>query len=800
MGEMELSSGSATVKPLNGAVPPASVVTLTVRTPAAAPGAIVTTRVTLVEVQDVRAPLTPAPLNVTLDAPVKDVPKIVTVLTVSGAPEFGLMDEIAGTPIVRPLKGAVVPPVVTAVTVRRPAAAPGEIVSTTEMLADVHDETSAVTPAPLSVTSDAPVRFCPLRVAATIVPGAADPGEIVCSTGRPTVKPNEPTVPFGVVTLTVRAPNGAPGSIFNATDTDVDVQPVMTGVIPVPLTLTLAEPLRPAPKITASIVVPGAPDDGLMKVSAAAATVKPLNGTVVPPGVVAVMVRKPVAAPAATVIASDMDDELTLVMAAVTPVPLNTTAVVPDRFCPNSVAVIVLAGAAVAGEIEVIEGAAIVNPKNGGIEPPSVSSVMLRRPIAAPGAIDTDSETLEAVCEVMAADMPEPLNVTPVAVARFTPPSVTKRLVPGDPDPGVTWVIAGALTMKAFTGVVVRNGVVKVAVRRPGAALTSIAAATVRVVAVIAVIVPVTPIPLNVMPVTLDRFRPWTVAITEVPGAPDGAEIDVITGNPTSNPLSGAVGPAGVITVTVLAPAAAPGAIVMATEILVADTDVIDPVTPLPLNVTPVAPSRFAPAIVAATVVPAAPDAGNTEVITGEPIVKPMNGAVTPPGVVTVTVREPGAAPASIVTATATLAAVAAVTDAVTPVPPIVTAVAPERFWPEIVAETVVPGAPEEGERLVITGIATAKPGKASLVPPGVAKVALRGPNVAPGAIVTTMVICVGPAPVMVPVTPDPLNETPLAADNACPVTVTEKLVPGAPEAGNNEVIAGFAEEETPNA
>jgi len=54
---------------------------------------------------------------------------------------------------------------------------------------------------------------------------------------------------------------------------------------------------------------------------------------------------------------------------------------------------------------------------------------------------------------------------------------------------------------------------------------------------------------------------------------------------------------------------------------------------------------------------------------------------------------------------------VAEVIAAVTPVPLKVTAVAPEKFCPEIVAATVAPGAAEDGEIEVTTG---GVPGKAA--------------------------------------------------------------------------------------
>jgi hypothetical protein len=85
--------------------------------------------------------------------------------------------------------------------------------------------------------------------------------------------------------------------------------------------------------------------------------------------------------------------------------------------------------------------------------------------------------------------------------------------------------------------------------------------------------------------------------------------------------------------------------------------------------------------------------------------VNPLNGADVPPVVVTVTVRVPGDAPDAIAIATGKLVAVPPLPIvAVTPDPLNVTAVAPPRLVPEIVAATVVPEAPLDGLIPVIAG------------------------------------------------------------------------------------------------
>ena len=87
---------------------------------------------------------------------------------------------------------------------------------------------------------------------------------------------------------------------------------------------------------------------------------------------------------------------------------------------------------------------------------------------------------------------------------------------------------------------------------------------------------------------------------------PLGGVIPVIAGTAvTVNPVNGADGPMGVVTVTVRVPVNASAAIATVTGTLVAvPPDPIVAVTPEPLNVTAVAPVRFVPEIVAPTFVP----------------------------------------------------------------------------------------------------------------------------------------------------------------------------------------------------
>jgi len=133
-------------------------------------------------------------------------------------------------------------------------------------------------------------------------------------------------------------------------------------------------------------------------------------------------------------------------------------------------------------------------------------------------------------------------------------------------------------------------------------------------------------------------------------------------------------------------------------------------VTPLPLNVTAVAPVRFRPLIFEGTVVPAVPEGGVMPVITGNvpPVgcctVKPVNGADVPAAVVTVKLRVSNVALVVIVMLTDRPAVPAVPTIAVTPVPLKSTLVAPVRSVPLIRAGRVVPKVPDDGLMPVMFG------------------------------------------------------------------------------------------------
>jgi len=276
---------------------------------------------------------------------------------------------------------------------------------------------------------------------------------------------------------------------------------------------------------------------------------------------------------------------------------------------------------------------------------------------------------------------PVPLKVTPVAPRRFCPAIVAPMLVPGAPDDAnVIELVVGATTVKPLRGAVVPEGVVTVTVREPRAAPGAIVIATDRLDVPGEVITAVTPVPLKVTSVAPNNSDPKMVPATVVPGTPDDGKTDEIAGLATVNPLEGEDVPQGVVTVMVREPRAAPDAIVTRIDAVVALAEVTTPVTPVPLKVTAVAPRRVGPERVAATVVPGAPDDGEIEVTDGTTTLNELKGAVAAEGVVRVTVRAPGAAPAAIVTSADTVVGCTEAITAVTPVPLKVRPVAPDKL------------------------------------------------------------------------------------------------------------------------
>jgi hypothetical protein len=142
----------------------------------------------------------------------------------------------------------------------------------------------------------------------------------------------------------------------------------------------------------------------------------------------------------------------------------------------------------------------------------------------------------------------------------------------------------------------------------------------------------------------------------------------------------------------------------------------------IPLNVTAVAPMKFAPPIV--TLAPTGPLVGAKPAIVGAGM-KLAELVAVPPGVVTLS--GPVVAP----NGTVARIAVSEVTEKLAAVPLNVTAVAPVKLAPPIV--TFVPTGPLTGVKPAMVG-GTAKALALVAVPPGV--VTLSGPVVAPAGTV----------------------------------------------------------------
>src|SRR6185369_11169558 len=117
-----------------------------------------------------------------------------------------------------------------------------------------------------------------------------------------------------------------------------------------------------------------------------------------------------------------------------------------------------------------------------------------------------------------------------------------------------------------------------------------------------------TPLPLNRTTFAPLKFDPVTIAPIEKRAVPMAGVIAVIVGLTTVYPLNAGDVPAVVVTVKVRVSRTA----LLAMEIVIGKLESVPPgripaVTPVPLNVTAVAPAKPVPAIVAKTDVPIIP-------------------------------------------------------------------------------------------------------------------------------------------------------------------------------------------------
>ena len=131
---------------------------------------------------------------------------------------------------------------------------------------------------------------------------------------------------------------------------------------------------------------------------------------------------------------------------------------------------------------------------------------------------------------------------------------------------------------------------------------------------------------------------------------------------------------------------------------------------------------------------------------------------------------------------------------AVTPAPLNVTAVAPARPVPVIVADAVAPVIPTAGETLVITGpeLATVKPLNGVESPVVFVTVIVRSPSAAPDVSVTVIgkLVSVLPLP-MTAVTPVPEKVTAVDVEKFTPVITVLTVPPGVPQFCDIDVMTG---------
>jgi len=286
----------------------------------------------------------------------------------------------------------------------------------------------AVTPVPDTLTALAPVRLVPVSVTGTVAPCRPELGLIVVSVGAGTVvtvNVTLPLVPPGVVTVTFLAPRAAlpPMAKLAVTEVALTTLTPLT-VTPVPDTLTALVPVRFVPVRVTGTVAPCAPVLGLIVVSVGGGIVVTVNVTppLVPPGVVTVTFRPPVAAlPLMAKLAVIEVALTTLTPLTVTPVPDTVIAVAFVRLVPVRVTGTVAPCKPVPGLIVVNVGAGIIATVNvtGLLVPPGVVTVtfLALRVAALRMAMFAVTEVALATLKLLT-EMPSPLTFTAVAPVR----------------------------------------------------------------------------------------------------------------------------------------------------------------------------------------------------------------------------------------------------------------------------------------------------------------------------------------------------------------------------------------------
>jgi len=213
-------------------------------------------------------------------------------------------------------------------------------------------------------------------------------------------------------------------------------------------------------------------------------------------------------------------------------------------------------------------------------------------------AVNVNGPALAPVAVLVTVTKPLCVVVVPVTNDGFGPENATVAPVTVNP-----FVSAGVVPM----------GVVTVTFLAPSPAPAVIAQFALTVVAVDVMPVQVTPPPAMATAVAPVRLVPVSVTGTVVPRLPLTGEMEVNVGPCTVN-VTALVTPAGVVTVTFLAPVAAPVVMVKVAVTVVSFTALKAlTVTPPPDTVTAVAPVRPTPVMVTGTAVPRTPVLGAIE-------------------------------------------------------------------------------------------------------------------------------------------------------------------------------------------
>jgi len=377
VGVSEAAGGYCTVK-VTLPVLPMGVTTATLLAVFAAVEVMVKVAVTVVEFTTVTlVTVTPAPETVTPVAPVRFVPVSVTLTAVPCVPKTGLIEVRVGPNTV---KGSVfeVPPGAVTVTLRVESVAAVVMAKLAVIVVSFTTvKLLAVTPVPETAIAVVPVRPVPVRVTATVVPLTPLPGETTLRVGAggfTTVNVTAFVVPPGAVTVTLRAESVAAAVMTKLAVIVVSFTTVkVLTVTPVPATVMLVAPVRPAPVSVTAAVVPLTPLPGETALRVGASTVK-VTELLVPPGVVTVTFRAVAPAVGAmTKVAVIVLSFTTVRLLTVTPAPETVMAVAPVRLVPLRVTGTGVARSPLCGVMEVSAG-------TGGFTTVNVTALVMAPP------------------------------------------------------------------------------------------------------------------------------------------------------------------------------------------------------------------------------------------------------------------------------------------------------------------------------------------------------------------------------------------------------------------------------------